>query len=361
VAGLDFMFSFSSHWSHQAPKDGSSREGAAHDDTDKARDDIDKKKSPAQAPSSPEKKLEDWTREEVSAFLVANAIPEDMHGSEWLDGRAASVLTVDQFHTKMGMKFGVATSVHVLFSSKSLKKPCFRNAVSLFLGYSSVLISSIELKAATAAEEKKRKRKVVDLLDEDDEDGENGGSSSEGEDDDDHQTGSRKRVRSDQQRDWVQAEKDHFDGDSKPVVAMGKASKEQQAAVEQLWDSLFAKKEFTNKKAILAANGLATFRRDVYALSRKLRWNENISTAKWLGSRLKNHASRMVTFLKKGKPFSEVVVLTDDDQGMVTPQKTKPNGSPPTTTPSGFLTPKTALQTYNPFVVRRSPHEGEGT
>ena len=142
---------------------------------------------------------------------------------------------------------------------------------------------------------------------------------------------------------------------------MGKASKEQQAAVEQLWDSLFAKKEFTNKKAILAANGLATFRRDVYALSKKLRWNENISTAKWLGSRLKNHASRMVTFLKKGKPFSEVVVLTDDDQGMVTPQKTKPNGSPPTTTPSGFLTPKTALQTYNPFVVRRSPHEGEGT
>ena len=278
-----------------------------------------KKKSPAQAPSSPEKKLEDWTREEVSAFLVANAIPEDMHGSEWLDGRAASVLTVDQFHTKMGMKFGVATSVHVLFSSKSLKKPCFRNAVSLFLGYSSVLISSIELKAATAAEEKKRKRKVVDLLD------------------------------------------DHFDGDSKPVVAMGKASKEQQAAVEQLWDSLFAKKEFTNKKAILAANGLATFRRDVHALSKKLRWTENISTAKWLGSRLKNHASRMVTFLKKGKPFSEVVVLTDDDQGMVTPQKTKPNGSPPTTTPSGFLTPKTALQTYNPFVVRRSPHEGEGT
>ena len=77
---------------------------------------------------------------------------------------------------------------------------------------------------------------------------------------------------------------------------------------------------------------------------------------------MKNHASRIVTFLKKEKPFSEVVVLTDDDsQGTLTPQKTKPNGSPPTTTPSGFLTPKTPLQTSNPFVVRRSPHEGEGT
>ena len=93
------------------------------------------------------------------------------------------------------------------------------------------------------------------------------------------------------------------------------ATKEQQDAIENIFDSMFLNQTFPDRKAITGSGKLGEFRRRVHELSRKQRWKENISTARWLARhRLKNHKERIETRARKGNlPKSATINLEDDD------------------------------------------------
>ena len=76
------------------------------------------------------------------------------------------------------------------------------------------------------------------------------------------------------------------------VIDFDKASEAQKGAIVMLYEKTFQIPELPNKKTIKAKGVCDRFRREVYQLSEQLRWQEHVSTASFLESKLHNHSAK---------------------------------------------------------------------